>query len=340
MALSKALIETAEELSARSFLPSEAGLTRVVADALRVLEGESRVLRPEASDGLPGGLLDLPDLPVVIVPDLHARPDFLAAVLSWRPPLSRADGSSPTLSQLLEAHEAVLLCLGDAFHSEGAVAASRWSLAMREYLGGWKSFAAMDEEMVGALSCVELILRTKQVFPTAFHYLKGNHDNIANEEGRGDHPFYKYALEGEMTSSWFSLRFGEELKSAYRNCELLFPVLARGARFVASHAEPATVVSAGDIIEYRRKPELVEALTWTPNDGAMPGSVSRSLAKLLGPAATGARWFGGHRPVDGRYVLRQDGLYVQFHNPSQWNVALIRPGEAPDPAVIIYNLKE
>jgi hypothetical protein len=196
----------------------------------------------------------------------------------------------------------------------------------------------MDEEMGRALACVEIILRAKAAFPRNFHYLKGNHDNIVNEEGKGDHPFYKFAEEGAMAASWFAARYGRDLQAAYRAFELSLPLAARGARFVSSHAEPAFVLGPEDIIEARNRPEVAEALTWTGNDEALPGSVSAGLELLLGPRASGARWFGGHRPVAGAYNLRADGLYVQFHNPLKQGLVLILPGELPDPDRVVRAL--
>lgn len=318
----------------------------LVAAARRVLRSEAPALRPRDSAGLPGGLLNLPDLPVVILPDIHARPGFLIAALAWRPPLAagearvRKGGAAlPSLVELLAAGRATLVCLGDVFHSEGREGALRWNAAVYEYLDSWKESPAMDEEMGRALVCVELILRAKAAFPERFHYLKGNHDNIANEEAHGDHPFYKFAMEGEMAASWFALRYGSDIASDYRSFELDLPVLARGARFVASHAEPAFPLVEEDVVEYRQRPDVVEALTWTPNDGALDGSVAESLFALLGPGSAGARWFGGHRPVEGRYALRQRGLYVQFHRPCHRGLVFLRPGEEPDPACVVVDLE-
>ena len=287
------------------------------------------------------------------MPDLHARPGFLAAVLAWRPPLGAqavdsyssggalrgAGASGPRLAELLARGEALLLCLGDAFHSEGRGAAERWRAALREYASGWASRRAMDLEMGKALSCVELILRAKLALPAHFHYLKGNHDNITVEEGRGDHSFYKYAAEGEMAASWFETTYGRALQDAYRDLELALPLAARGRRFVASHAEPAFALGPADIVEGRLRPDVVLALTWTPNDGAAPGSVAESLRALLGPEAPeGSRWFGGHRPVDGRYALRAGGRYVQFHDPDARRVVLLLPGRDPDPESCVFDL--
>jgi len=196
----------------------------------------------------------------------------------------------------------------------------------------------MDEEMGRALACVEIILRAKAAFPRNFHYLKGNHDNVVNEEGKGDHPFYKFAEEGAMAASWFAARYGRDLQATYRAFELSLPLAARGARFVASHAEPAFALGPEDIVEARNRPEVAEALTWTGNDEALPGSVAAGLEFLLGPRAAGARWFGGHRPVQGIYNLRADGLYVQFHNPLKQGLVFIQPGELPEPDRVVRTI--
>ena len=36
-----------------------------------------------------------------------------------------------------------------------------------------------------------------------------------------------------------------------------------------------------------------------------------------------ALYFGGHRPIQGNYALRQQGKYVQIHNPDRQNVVLV-----------------
>jgi hypothetical protein len=316
--------------------PPQAELASALAAARASLALEAPALRPRDRADLPGGILNLPRLPTAILPDLHARPDFLAAALAWKPPRLSA-----SLAQLLEAGEASLVCLGDLFHSEAEGAAAVWKAASLEYLSGWERRGAMDTEMGRALAVALLVLRCKAAFPARFHCLKGNHDNIANEEGRGDHPFYKYAMEGEMASSWFLESYGRELLSAYREFELDLPLVARGERFVASHAEPAFALSEADIVEYRRRPEVVEALIWTPNDGAEAGSVSASLLSLLGSRAEGALWFGGHRPIEAglRYQLRAGGRYVQFHAPGKRRLAWLDPGRNPDPERDILSLE-
>jgi hypothetical protein len=237
-----------------------------------------------------------------------------------------------SLSELLGAGKANLVCLGDLFHSETGSASRRWARAYREYLSGWTSHRAMDEEMGLSLAVLLLVLETKRAYPLYFHCLKGNHDNVANEEGRGDHPFYKFAAEGEMVASWFEAFYGRELLEAYRALELELPILAVGDRFVASHGEPAVPLGREDVIEYRSRPDVVEALIWTPNDGAEDFSVERGLSLLRGEnSRPGELWFGGHRPVAARYAFRAHGRYVQFHDPGAWRVAYLLPSRDPDP---------
>lgn len=316
-------------------LPSRQALERLVASALDALKAEAPELRPRDSRGRPGGLLLLPPVPTLVMPDLHGRASFLDAALSWRPP-----GFGEPMRELMSAGRAQLLCLGDLFHTETGSAPRRWAAAYAEYATGWSSSRAMDEEMGLCLETLVLVLEAKRDLPKAFHYLKGNHDNIANEEGRGDHPFYKFASEGAMVASWFEARYGRELLEEYRELELELPLLALGDRFAASHGEPAFALGRDELVEYRSRPEVVEALIWTRNDEAEEGSVRESLARLLGEGdeAEEALWFAGHRPVDGRYALRARGRFVQFHDPEAWRVAFLAPGRRPDPGRDILDL--
>ncbi len=308
-------------------LPGRPELSALVEAARAALEAEPPGLRPRDSSGRPGGLLILPELPAALVPDLHARPAFLERVLGWRP-----RGKGARLEELLAAGEASLVCLGDLFHTESGGARERWMRAYDEYSSGWATRESMDLEMSLALRTARIVLRSKAAYPGLFHFLKGNHDNVTDEEGRGDHSFYKFAVEGEMTASWFMDTYGEGLLSSYRAFELALPLLAKGPRFVASHGEPAFALSARDLVECRSRPEVVEALIWTPNDGAEEGSVERSIEALFGPAlAPGVLWFAGHRPVSGRYSLRAHGRLVQFHDPGSLRVAFLEPGRDPDP---------
>jgi hypothetical protein len=314
----RALERRLEEILLRPAPPEPELLAEVVVRATETLASEPEEVRPADLQGLPGGLVTLRvDLPTIIVPDLHARMDFLMGVLSW--PL--ADGL-PVL-QLLASGELQLLCLGDGVHAEGR-AIRRWKAAFREFMDGFQKHANMDEEMRESLGLMEMVMELKCSLPSQFHFLKGNHENITNEEGEGNHPFVKFVQEGFMVAAYMERFYGGELLHDYSRFEKALPLLAVGRGFLASHAEPAEFYPRDEVICYRDFPEVVYGLTWTENDQAEPDSVRCMLEHYLGDeAASEAFYFGGHRPIRELYRLRSDGQYVQIHDPDRWVVALI-----------------
>ena len=328
------IAEVARALAKDPTLPQPGELAALVAAVRDILEGEPKSLRPRDSQGRPGGIIDLPALPTLILPDLHARPAFIAAALAWTPP-----GYGSTIESLLGEGRVCFVSLGDVFHSESGTAARRWSLALREYASDWGHHPAMDAEMGLSLSAARILLELKLAFPLHCHYLKGNHENIADEEGGGDHSFYKFVVEGEMVASWFRLFYGDELLASYRALEKGLPLLVLGPRFAASHGEPGFPLSRDDLLDYRSRPDVVESLIWTGNGDAWHGSVERSLVALMGEErAEGARWFAGHRPVAGRYALRAGGKFVQFHDPSAFRVVFLESDRDPDPDRDIFDV--
>lgn len=328
------LARKARRAETRPALPDPGDLTGLLRGASEILASFDPDLRPRKDSGAPGGLLTLPeDLPVLVLPDLHTRAGLLRRALAWVPP----DETRPIL-ELLDEGGVFLLLLGDLFHSEGIDAPSRWERAYREALTGFSVHEAMDAEMSRALSALEVLARILIRAPGRAACLKGNHDNSRNREGSGDHGFYKFADEGAMCAAWLSAFTPPELREALAVFEESLPLAARGARFAASHAEPAYPLSAADVIE--GAPDTVEALTWTGNGQALPGSVAESLEGLLGPGSSdaGARWISGHRPVEGRYALRAGGLLVQIHAPLSFRGAWVRPDRPLDPETDIFDL--
>jgi hypothetical protein len=261
------------------------------------------------------------DLPTVVVPDLHARMELVLSVLAAR------DGQEVAVIDRLAAGQLQILFLGDGFHAEGR-AASRWQAALEEFKGGYRKHTQMDAEMRESLGVMEMVMSLKRHFPNHFHFLKGNHENIANEQGEGNYPFLKFANEGLMVRIYMEHFYGEEILSAYAEFEKSFPLLAVGGTFLASHAEPAWFIPKQEVVEYRSMPQVVYGLTWTDNEEAEPGSVQQMLEHYLGAdAAATAFHFGGHRPVRGGYNLRSDGRYVQIHDPDRYIVAVLPPGQ-------------
>lgn len=307
------------------------GFLRRAAEAQTSLD---YAVRPSKTSGAPGGLLALPEnLPVLVLPDLHTRAGLLGRALEWVPP----EEGNP-LRELLEQGRAFLLLLGDLFHSEGPDAPDRWEAALMEARTGYARHEAMDGEMARALSALDVLARLILRAPGRVACLKGNHDNSRNREGFGDHGFYKFADEGAMCSAWLWAFSPPEFREALAAFEESLPLAARGSRFAASHAEPAYPLSAADVIE--GVPETVEALTWTANGQALPGAVAECLEALVGPGAVGggARWISGHRPVEGRYALRAEGLLVQIHAPFSFQGAWVRPDRPFDPETDVFDL--
>lgn len=293
--------------------------------AAGVLDALAPEIRPIASSGKPGGLLVLPaDTPVLVLPDLHTRVGLLRRALEWIPP----DSDEP-LAGLLVSGRAVLLLLGDIFHSEGPDAPMRWIAAYREYLSGYLYHEIMDREMALGLGALDVLARAMLLAPGQVLCLKGNHDNSRNREGGGDHGFYKFADEGAMCLAWLEDFTGPAFRAALADFEDALPLVAVGKGFAASHAEPAFTLTPEDAVE--RLPATVEALTWTANDQAEGGAVATSLRAMVGGDTEGARWISGHRPVEGRYALRAGGKLVQIHAPFSFQGAWIVPGRPFDP---------
>ncbi len=227
--------------------------------------------------------------------------------------------------QMLGSEEIQVVCVGDGFHAEGR-AVERWRRAFEEFNGKYKKHRYMDEEMKESLGLMEMVIELKIAFPNYFHFLKGNHENITNEEGFGNHPFRKFAFEGHMVTHWVQKFYGKDFIDSYYEFEKNLPLFVIGRNFIISHAEPLRFFEREDIIEYRNNPDVVEGLTWTANDEADPDSVLQMLSHYLEMGEEEqCYYFGGHRPVMDLYNLRAEGKYVQIHNPAKFIIVLIKP---------------
>ncbi len=328
-------------------LPSAERLEGALRAALDVGQAISPWLRPRVpGSASPGGLVQLPrQKPCILVPDLHARTDFVDALL-WAvfPALGEP------LYAALEHDRASLVFLGDIPHGEGEEAAGRWIRASAKIAEAHDAAAVlspeMDEEMGLSLRTLLKVIDLQCRFPNSVFCLKGNHDNMTNAADHGDFPFYKYADEGRMGALWLQLRYGHDIGRLVRRYELSLPIAAVGGNYCVSHAEPAVALSRSAIIA--RGSEVVQALIWTANGEAQEGSVAESMEAMFASAeqARHAVWFSGHRPVSGHFALRAHGQLVQIHNPALWQIVFldkekpetaefftIEPGKAdPEPA--------
>ena len=291
----------------------EASLERV----LHILNTESPDIRPPGRDCVPGGLVFLRPLPTIIVPDLHARIGYLKALLTWSPP-----GRKNTVYQGLAMGELQVICVGDGSHSE-ARGIRRWQTALEEFYMDFSEHIAMDEEMRESLGVMMMVMELKTAFPRYFHFLKGNHENVANEYSFDNRPFCKFVCEGAMVTAWFHKFMGEETIRKYYEFEKKLPIFAVGNLFCVTHAEPRKHYKQKELIEAMHQREIIYDLTWTANGEAEENSVSRYLEEYF-PGEPRARIFGGHRPVTGLFNTRAGGKYLQIHNPNLYIATYIR----------------
>jgi len=301
-------------------------------DILENEKGESFEWRPVASDGTAGSLLDFSssELPVVIIPDLHARPSFLINICNFHL-------DDETVLEKLEAKKIHVVFAGDALHTEKTTR-ERWMNCYHEYEQGIFSGPFMQEEMTAGLSLLMILFQLKEAFPENFHFLKGNHENIMNECSGGDFPFRKYAEEGNMVKSFISDYYGDDVLYLLSLYEKALPLVYCSKKCIISHAEPKFALTRSEIIDARLDDKIVSGLVWTCNNEADETSVSKTVKNLLGRKGNKSIWFGGHRPVSGKYALRQNGKFIQIHNPLLQNIAFVKPGTAFNPETDILNV--
>ena len=315
-------------------VPSHDYLFDLLDKVTTVLEQEITEYRPADSNGNPGGLLILDkDIPSVIVPDIHARPNFIKNILNYSLPKrffcdSEAEVKKDNILSLLEQNKINCICVGDAFHTERTI--DRWDLIQKEFNQGIVVGPYMQQEMTECLASFCALINLKLSFPQNFHFLKGNHENILNVSNDGDCSFYKYADEAAMVKAFISNFYGEDILFLISLYEKLLPLVAKTKKCVVSHAEPALSLTKDEIINVRQNPKNVYSLIWTKN-GDVHEETAKNIIKELGftkesevkKKKDDILYFVGHRPVKNVYELRQKGKVVQFHNVEGQHIAVV-----------------
>ena len=329
---SEILKKSLNSIYSRKAVPDRNMLFEKLQTVTDILFNEPENIRPRNNDDFPGGLLRIKNLPAFIIPDLHGRVDFLLTLLA-----SSFKGNN--IFNMLDKGEIQIICLGDAMHGERR-AAERWINAAREYNSGYKNHELMDMEITESFSVLETVLDLKTAYPDRFHFLKGNHENIRNIEDGGNHPFRKFASEGEMTKKYVEKFYGEDFIESLYIYEKQLPLLAAGSSYLVSHAEPGIFYPEDMIINSFLYPDLVHDLTWTANDEAEEGSVDRMLESFFGTSENTV-YFGGHRINYSLYNLRANGKFIQINNPSEFAAAYIENGNSflPDRDIFFLDTK-
>ena len=310
-----------ESLLLQKQLPHYSLLFNLLTETSECLDLEIENYRPAAESGNAGSFLDFRNssIPVVVVPDLHARPFFLLNILKYK----FSDGK--TVFEKLAANSLLLVFVGDILHSERK-AKERWVAARVEFEEEIFTGPAISAEMQEGLSLMTGLFKLKTLFPKNCHILKGNHENIYNVTRSGDYGFRKYADEGNMCRIFLQEQYGDDIVYLIHCIESGLPLFFAGKNCTVSHAEPKKFYTKNELINARTIPDVVEGLTWTANDDAQADSVELIHRELYKETQTdNCVHLGGHRPVTGKFSARQQNRYIQIHNPSRQNVAVVNP---------------
>lgn len=345
-------------------LPDYADFFEVLNEVTEVLENESEFFRPKNDKGKCGSLIDFQneDKLTLVVPDLHARPDFLLNILSAdvRKIINENESdllfcanentegaeSGKTVFEMVQNDLIRLVFVGDILHSENN--RIRWYQIEEEFEQKNYSGEKMCIEMGEGLSVLFSLCRLKSSFPKNIHILKGNHENILNKTGNGDFGFKKFVDEGEMCRLFVQNYYGDDILFLIHCFEKELPLVFVSKNAVISHAEPKTAFSRKEIINARNNAEIIYGFTWTANDEAEEGSVCQIIKNLIcddeketeienkdeiqtefenenvNQDENNYVYLAGHRPVKDNFELRQGGKFIQIHNVKKQNVAVVK----------------
>ena len=332
------IFQEIKNLLTSNSLPSYDVFFQILNETSECLEAEKTKYRPAASDGSSGGLIDFHEdkLPLVVIPDLHARPYFLLNILEYQ------IFDDMTVYEAISAGKLRVLSVGDILHTERHTR-ERWAAAAVEFDRGIFTGPALSAEMQDGLSLLAGLLKLKQAFPAYVHILKGNHENILNATGGGDYAFRKFADEGEMGMVFVQDYYGDDILYLINYVEKGLPLAFFGKKCLVSHAEPYRAYTRKELIDARITEGVVAGLTWTDNGTAGLGSAEGTLKNLCNDdfaLVSDYVYLGGHRPVTGNYRALQNGRYIQIHNPGKQNVALVRPDRKFNPETDIVEVKK
>ncbi len=285
------------------------------------------------------GIVELPDLPTLILPDLHARRELLIAVLSTQ--LTDGPYAGRQVFDLLREELLNVVCVGDIVHSEER---SHWVINDD---GAW-SVELLNQEMVRSLGAGTMIMYLKTQYPLHFHCLRGNHDDISGELAKDFRKFVglKYENgepvfidgrpvvtgdkgESKLVREWVLSRegWGQEFLETWARFESALPLLAQASYYVISHTLPLLSLTEAEIRDPQRERDI--SIELTSNRGINETAIRETLANL-GLQETTQRWFHGHSRVpseinNGKYEESLDGLIVRLNNPKQHVFAYV-PG--------------
>lgn len=278
-----------------------------------------------------GGLIELSDLPAIIIPDLHARREMLSAILSTS--LREGPYAGRQIFELLQQGQIHVICVGDIVHSEER---ANWVINDD---GEWTE-ELLDKEMVRSLGAATMMMHLKTQYPEHFHCLRGNHDDMAGEISADFRKFVglKYEHdelvfvggrpvitadrgESKIVRDWVLDRegWGQPFLQHWASFDRALPLFARASYYVISHTLPLIPLLETEIRNPHRPREI--SLELTSRRGINEVAIFGTLTNL-GIRVSTQRWFHGHSRVlpeinGGKYEESLDGLVVRLNNPRQ-----------------------
>jgi len=252
--------------------------------------------RPKNSEGIPGGLIELPEaIAPIIVGDLHAQVNNLLKILTEN-----------RFLEGLESETACLIILGDAVHSE---------------------IPKEMEQMDSSILIMDLILTLKKHFPVNVFYLRGNHDSFASD-------ISKYGIpQGVlMRQRLKELRGPEYVREMEKFYELLAYVIMSDS-FVACHAGPShKKITRTKLINLHTHPkirkDILSIRLKRPNylAGYSKGDVKRFRKGL--ELAKQTPFIVGHTPIDPSGSVWRNVADIKNHH-------IIYSGRLSGPSVFV-----
>ena len=186
------------------------------------------IIRPPASDGAPGGLVEFSvkdRREFVIIGDLHGNCRNLRAILDH-------DGNLEKVRQ----SKAVFLFLGDAVHNDK------------------RGFAS---EMTSSIEIMDIIIGLINECPKNIIYLLGNHDSFQPELSKMG------IQQGLLYRDALLEARGKQYVSAMQDFFDALPLFVIHRWFLAVHAGPARGgLTRTELVNVRHFPNLVWQLTW------------------------------------------------------------------------------
>src|SRR5579884_222064 len=152
-------LEKLRELASRDSLESPETYRTALETVLEVLNKEE-------------SLIQLQDLPTIVIPDIHARRGLLLDVLSHS--IREGPYRGQQIFELLQSGFINVVCVGDIVHSE-----ERADWVINDD-GDWTT-ELLDKEMIRSLGTALIIMYLKMQYPEHFHCLRGNHDDMVGE---------------------------------------------------------------------------------------------------------------------------------------------------------------